>query len=56
MQVASRLHLQTAIHQSMLADAQNSLKTKTVHSEIIWSLNPTNNVHSFLIKAAHFRS
>ncbi|KAL5530779.1 hypothetical protein ACEPAF_7037 [Sanghuangporus sanghuang] len=42
--VTSRLHLQTAVYQSMLADAQNALKTKTVHSEIIWSLNPTNNI------------
>ncbi|KAL5527021.1 hypothetical protein ACEPAG_5812 [Sanghuangporus baumii] len=42
--VTSRRHLQTAVYQSMLADAQNALKTKTVHSEIIWCLNPTNNI------------
>ncbi|KAH8115754.1 CGI-121-domain-containing protein [Phellopilus nigrolimitatus] len=42
--VTSRLHLLTAIYQSMLADVQCDLKTKTVHSEIVWSLNPTNNI------------
>ncbi|EJD00788.1 CGI-121-domain-containing protein [Fomitiporia mediterranea MF3/22] len=42
--VTSRLALQTAVYQSMLADAQDALKTKTVHSEIIWCLNPTNNI------------
>lgn len=44
----------TAIYQSMLADAQHALKTKTVHSEIIWALNPTNNVR-FIIYCHTFR-
>jgi len=42
--VTSKLCLLTALHQSMLSDVQKSLKTKTIHSEIIWSLNPTNNI------------
>ncbi|KAF9268412.1 CGI-121-domain-containing protein [Marasmius fiardii PR-910] len=42
--ITSRLHLQTAIHQAILAESQNSLRTKTVHSEILFMLNPTNNI------------
>ncbi|KAF8624253.1 hypothetical protein AX15_005966 [Amanita polypyramis BW_CC] len=42
--VTSRLHLQTAIYQAILAESQNVLRTKTVHSEILWALNPTNNI------------
>ncbi|PIL36534.1 hypothetical protein GSI_00223 [Ganoderma sinense ZZ0214-1] len=41
--ICSLLHLQTAIYQAVLAHAQRSLRTKTVHSEILWALNPTNN-------------
>jgi Kinase binding protein CGI-121 len=43
-QVTSVLHIQTAITQALLAAAQNTLRTKTVHSEVIWALNPSNNV------------
>ena len=43
-QVTSVLHIQTAITQALLAAAQNTLRTKTVHSELIWALNPSNNV------------
>ncbi|KAG6816906.1 hypothetical protein H0H87_001859 [Tephrocybe sp. NHM501043] len=42
--ITSRLHLQTAIYQAMLAESQGSLRTRTVHSEVIWALNPTNNI------------
>ncbi|TFK64722.1 CGI-121-domain-containing protein [Pluteus cervinus] len=42
--ITSRLHLQTAIAQASLAAAQGNLRTKTVHSEILWALNPTNNI------------
>ena len=28
----------------MLAESQNGLRTRTVHSEVIWALNPTNNI------------
>jgi EKC/KEOPS complex subunit CGI121/TPRKB len=43
-QVTSVLHIQTAITQALLAASQNTLRTKTVHSEVIWALNPNNNV------------
>ncbi|KIY69039.1 CGI-121-domain-containing protein [Cylindrobasidium torrendii FP15055 ss-10] len=42
--ITSLLHLQTGIHQAILTDSQGALRTKTVHSEILWSLNPTNNI------------
>ncbi|EIW81984.1 CGI-121-domain-containing protein [Coniophora puteana RWD-64-598 SS2] len=42
--ITSALHLQTAISQASLAAAQNTLRTKTVHSEILWALCPTNNI------------
>ncbi|KAI8984890.1 CGI-121-domain-containing protein [Trametes punicea] len=42
--ICSLLHLQTAIYQAILAHTQGSLRTKTVHSEILWALNPTNNI------------
>ncbi|KAG2357199.1 CGI-121-domain-containing protein, partial [Suillus spraguei] len=42
--ISSTLHLQTAIYQALLAEAQGQLRTKTVHSEILWTLNPTNNI------------
>lgn len=43
-QVTSKLHLLTAVHQALLAQAAGDLRTKTVHSEILWTLCPTNNV------------
>ncbi|EGO04190.1 hypothetical protein SERLA73DRAFT_128332, partial [Serpula lacrymans var. lacrymans S7.3] len=42
--ITSMLHLQTAIYQAILFDSQKSLRTRTVHSEILWCLNPTNNI------------
>ncbi|KAJ7134327.1 CGI-121-domain-containing protein [Mycena epipterygia] len=42
--ITSVTHLRTAIYQAILAESQDSLRTKTVHSEIIWALNPTNNI------------
>lgn len=41
--ITSLLHLQTAVYQAILA-AQSTLRTKTVHSEVLWALNPTNNI------------
>ena len=43
-QITSVLHLQTAVYQAILAACHGSLRTKTVHSEVLWALNPTNNV------------
>ncbi|KAJ7645637.1 kinase binding protein CGI-121-domain-containing protein [Mycena polygramma] len=42
--ITSVNHLRTAVYQAILAESQGSLRTKTVHSEIIWALNPTNNI------------
>ncbi|KAL1747756.1 kinase binding protein CGI-121-domain-containing protein [Schizophyllum fasciatum] len=42
--VTSGLHLRTAVHQAVLAAARGALRTKTVHSEILFMLNPTNNI------------
>lgn len=56
--VASLLHLQTAIYQAILADSQGSLRTKTVHSEVLWALSPTNNVRltscTLFYRLSHF--
>lgn len=43
-QITSRLHLLTAISQSLLAQSDNNLKTKTVHSEVLFYLEPTPKV------------
>ncbi|KAJ7695735.1 kinase binding protein CGI-121-domain-containing protein [Mycena rosella] len=42
--ITSVNHMRTAVYQALLAASQDSLRTKTVHSEIIWALNPTNNI------------
>ncbi|EIN04383.1 CGI-121-domain-containing protein [Punctularia strigosozonata HHB-11173 SS5] len=42
--ITSVLHLRTAIYQAVLAELQGALRTKTVHSEILWILNPSNNI------------
>ncbi|KAH9916777.1 CGI-121-domain-containing protein [Fomitopsis serialis] len=42
--ITSMLHLQTAIYQAILAEVQGALRTKTVHSEILWALSPNNNI------------
>ena len=43
-QITSRLHVQTAVYQAILAHVQSSLRTKTVHSEVLWALSPGHNV------------
>ncbi|KIP10554.1 hypothetical protein PHLGIDRAFT_22190 [Phlebiopsis gigantea 11061_1 CR5-6] len=42
--ITSALHLQTAIYHAVLAATQESLRTKTVHSEVLWTLNPSHNI------------
>ncbi|KAI0337492.1 CGI-121-domain-containing protein [Trametopsis cervina] len=42
--ICSIQHLRTAVYHTLLAAVQGSLRTKTIHSEIIWTLNPTNNI------------
>ena len=47
-QITSKMNLDTAIYQAILAgESQGGLRTKTVHSEILFYLNPTNNVRMF---------
>ncbi|CAE6451617.1 unnamed protein product [Rhizoctonia solani] len=42
--ITSLLHLQTAIQQASLASTDGALRTKTIHSEILWTLNNGNNI------------
>ncbi|KAF8554973.1 CGI-121-domain-containing protein [Imleria badia] len=42
--ITSPLHLQTAAVQALFASSAKTMRTKTFHSEIIWNLNPTNNI------------
>ncbi|KAF7300261.1 hypothetical protein MKEN_01350200 [Mycena kentingensis (nom. inval.)] len=42
--ITSLALLKAAIYSAVLSEAQGRLLTKTVHSEIIWTLNPTNNI------------
>lgn len=42
--ITSRLHVQTAIYQAILAYVQGSLRTKSIHSEVLWALSPSHNV------------
>ena len=44
--MTSLLALETAVHHSLLTEEQGALRTKYIHSEILWTLNPTNNVLS----------
>ena len=44
----------------MLADSQGAIRTKSVHSEVLWALNPTNNVSfhcsAYVPKGKHYAS
>ncbi|KIY45147.1 CGI-121-domain-containing protein [Fistulina hepatica ATCC 64428] len=46
--ITSPLHLRTAIQQAIISAADDALRTKSVHSEILWALNPTNNISEAL--------
>ncbi|KAL7410879.1 kinase binding protein CGI-121-domain-containing protein [Mrakia frigida] len=46
--IVSRLHLLTGIHQALLAASRGTLATKTAHSEILFTLNPSNNISDSL--------
>lgn len=43
-QITSPLHLQTAAVQALFAESTKTLQTKSLHSEIIWYLDPTSSV------------
>lgn len=42
--ITSSQHLNTAIYQALLARSQQQLKTKTIYSEIMWTLSPGTNI------------
>ena len=43
------MHVQTAIYQAILAHVQGTLRTKTVHSEVLWALSPGHNVRLVIV-------
>ncbi|KIM23019.1 hypothetical protein M408DRAFT_332588 [Serendipita vermifera MAFF 305830] len=42
--ITSLTALETAIHCALLAEENGALRTKYIHSEILWALNPTTNI------------
>ncbi|KAG8876856.1 hypothetical protein FRC20_000561, partial [Serendipita sp. 405] len=42
--ITSKRVLEIAIQQALLADERGQLRTKYIHSEILWLLNPGNNI------------
>ncbi|KAF5322926.1 hypothetical protein D9619_001268 [Psilocybe cf. subviscida] len=42
--ITSKLHIETAIIQALIAESQGATRTRTVHSEILYNLNPTHNI------------
>ncbi|GAA5927864.1 Cgi121p [Sporobolomyces koalae] len=46
--ITSRAHIMTAVTQALLAQAQANLKSKTMHSEVIWMLEPGTNISEAL--------
>lgn len=46
LQITSRMHALVAVQQALLARADGALKTKTIHSEVLWMLEPGSNVRT----------
>lgn len=44
LQITSRMHALVAVQQALLAQADDALKTRTIHSEVLWMLEPGTNV------------
>ncbi|MBW0494608.1 hypothetical protein O181_034323 [Austropuccinia psidii MF-1] len=42
--ITSRQHLVTAVCQALVTRLHGDLKTKTIHSEILWALSPSTNI------------
>ncbi|KAA1090161.1 hypothetical protein PGTUg99_036705 [Puccinia graminis f. sp. tritici] len=42
--ITSRQHLTTAVCQALVTQSHGALKTKTLHSEILWTLSPGTNI------------
>lgn len=47
-QVVSKLQVLAAVHKAIMVQSGGNMKTPNVHSEIVCSLSPTNNVSSIL--------
>ncbi|GAA5993701.1 hypothetical protein JCM10908_001336 [Rhodotorula pacifica] len=46
--ITSRMHTLVAVQQALLARADGALKTKTIHSEVLWLLEPGTNISDSL--------
>ncbi|KAK4057906.1 hypothetical protein OIO90_001125 [Microbotryomycetes sp. JL221] len=46
--LASRMHLLSAITQALVSQSDGALKTKTIHSEVLWRLEPGSNISDSL--------
>ena len=42
--ITSRQHLITAVSQALVTQSHGTLKTKTLHSEVLWTLSPGTNI------------
>ncbi|GAA5855677.1 hypothetical protein JCM8547_001641 [Rhodosporidiobolus lusitaniae] len=42
--ITSRMHILTAVTQALLAETEGAMRTKTVHSEVLWKLEPGSNI------------
>lgn len=42
--ITSTDHILVAVQQAMIRSSRNSLKTKSIYSEILWNLSATSNV------------
>jgi hypothetical protein len=56
MQIVSKIHALAATYRAVNDLLQNRLKSRNVHSEIVFSLSPNNNVRSSLASSSPFRS
>jgi hypothetical protein len=55
MQIVSKIHTLAATYRAVNDLLQNRLKSRNVHSEIVFSLSPNNNVRSSLASSSPFR-
>ncbi|GAA5975227.1 hypothetical protein JCM11641_004401 [Rhodosporidiobolus odoratus] len=46
--ITSRLHVLTAISQALTAKKNGEMRTRTCHSEVLWALEPGNNINDSL--------
>jgi hypothetical protein len=55
MQIVSKIHALAATYRAVNDLLQNRLKSRNVHSEIVFSLSPNNNVRRSLVSSSPFR-